>query len=286
MSDEQQVLVFDSTITRVRADNPGPMTLTGTNTWILAAPGQSAAVVIDPGPMLQGHLDAVSAHLRERELAVEVVLLTHGHLDHSEGAEVFAASHDAPVRAADARWSTAAPLQPDELITAAGVDLAVLATPGHTSDSVTFVGEDAMFTGDTVLGYGTTVVAHPDGLLADYLDSLRLLYDIAIEGGHRLLPGHGPAHGSGAPLLTQYIAHRRQRLDQVRTVLTSRHGHLLMGSEDLMTGVEGEAWLAHVVEDIVAEVYRDVPDDVKVAAAHSVRAQVRYLIEHSEEAEA
>lgn len=280
MNDEASVLVIDDTIARVRANNPGPMTLTGTNTWILAAPEQSAAVVIDPGPLLPDHLDAVTAHLNDRELAVEVVLLTHGHLDHSEGAEAFAASHNAPLRAADPQWSTAAPLQPDEVITAAGVELAVLATPGHTSDSVTFVGQGAMFTGDTVLGYGTTVVAHPDGLLADYFDSLRLLQDIAASGGHRLLPGHGPVHERSAPLLAEYITHRRQRLDQVRAVVASRHRHLTPGSEDILSGVEDDQWLAHVVDDVVAEVYRDVPDDVKAAAAHSVRAQLRYLLEH------
>lgn len=282
MNDEITVLQIDAAITRVRAANPGPMTLTGTNTWIIAEPGQSAAVVIDPGPPLPEHFDAVASHLHQRELQVEVVLLTHGHLDHSEGAHEFAARHDAPLRAADPRWSTGPLLTAGEQIPAAGTVLEVLATPGHTSDSVTFATADALFTGDTVLGYGTSVVAHPDGRLGEYLASLEILHRRASASPMRVLPGHGPVHAEAVPVLAEYLAHRQQRLDAVAALVAERHREIF-DDPGARANPEDEQWLAHVVDDVVAQVYRDVPDEVKRAAAHSVRAQLLYLLERSEE---
>lgn len=278
MSDELPVLEVDAAITRVRAANPGPMTLTGTNTWILAEPSQSSAVVIDPGPALPEHLDAVAGVLATRGLQVEVVLLTHSHVDHSEGAKEFAARHDAPLRAADPEWSTAAALAPGERIEAGGTVVEVLATPGHTSDSVTFATADALFTGDTVLGYGTSVVAHPDGRLGDYLNSLQGLHRRATGSGLRVLPGHGPVHLDAVPVLSEYLLHRRQRLDAVAQLLARRHPGVFDDPARL-GDPGGPEWLAHVVDDVVSEVYRDVPDQVREAAAHSVRAQLLYLLE-------
>lgn len=281
MNDELAVLEVDATITRIRAANPGPMTLTGTNTWIIAEPSQASALVIDPGPAMPEHLDAVSSHLRARELQVEVVLLTHGHLDHSEGAKEFASRHDAPLRAADPAWSTSARLTPGEEIRAGGIVLEVLPTPGHTSDSVTFAAADALFTGDTVLGYGTSVVAHPDGRLGDYLRSLETLQQRALDNPMRLLPGHGPVHVEATSVLTDYLVHRRQRLDAVAALLTQRHPDFLAQRAAHGDPAE-EQWLAHVVDDVVAEVYRDVPEQVKQAAAHSVRAQLLYLLSEND----
>lgn len=280
MNDDLTELHIDARITRIRAANPGPMTLTGTNTWVIADPTQSSAAVIDPGPGMQEHLDAVSTFLHQRELQVEVVLLTHGHLDHSEGAKDFAAHHDAPLRAADPSWSTGRVLTPGELISAAGSVVEVLATPGHTSDSVTFATEDALFTGDTVLGYGTSVVAHPDGRLSDYLASLAALHERALATPMRVLPGHGPVHAEAVPLLSEYLEHRQQRLDAVAAVVAELHPAVF---DDPSSGIDpgSDQWLSHVVDDVVAHVYRDVPDQVKRAAAHSVRAQLLYLLETS-----
>lgn len=278
MNDELTELHIDSAITRIRAANPGPMTLTGTNTWVIADPTQSSAVVIDPGPGMPEHLDAVTGFLHRRELQVEVVLLTHGHLDHSEGAKDFAARHDAPLRAVDPAWTTGSVLTPGERISAAGTELEVLATPGHTSDSVTFATDDALFTGDTVLGYGTSVVAHPDGRLGDYLASLASLHQRALHTPMRVLPGHGPVHPEAVPLLADYLAHRQQRLDAVAAVVAEFHP----GAFDDPVAVgdpADEQWLAHVVDDVVARVYRDVPEEVKRAAAHSVRAQLLFLFD-------
>jgi len=264
----------DIDIALVRADNPGPMTLDGTNTWIVTSAHSASAVVIDPGPLLESHGTALDAHLAEQERAVELILLTHGHPDHSESAKQFARRHDAPMRAVDPQWSTAAVLRHGERIAAAGVDWEVLATPGHTSDSVTFLAPGAMFTGDTVLGRGTTVVAYPDGQLNDYLESLEMLYQRARDTPLQIFPGHGPSHPDAPRILNDYLAHRHQRLQAVAEVLEKQFPGLQPVGDPT-----SPQWLAEVVAAVVAEVYADVPEDVKQAAAHSVRAQLHYLLE-------
>lgn len=261
----------------VLADNPGPMTLEGTNTWIVRHPESSSAILIDPGPELPEHAATVDRFLAERELDVEVILLTHGHLDHSEAAAQFARRHDAAVRAVDDRWATGAVLTHGESVVAAGVRVEVLATPGHTSDSVTFVAPGALFTGDTVLGRGTSVVAHPDGRLGDYLESLELLHHRAQSGPFVVFPGHGPLQADAAPLLRSYLEHRRARLDQVTSVLDEKYPGLRTDPQRAEHSHEPD-WLFDVVTTVVDTVYADVPDDVKLAAAHSVRAQLHYLI--------
>jgi glyoxylase-like metal-dependent hydrolase (beta-lactamase superfamily II) len=256
-------------VVRVRADNPGPMTLDGTNTWLLYAPGAGGAVVVDPGPDDPDHHRRVRDELTRADVDVALVLLTHGHLDHSEGAAGFARSVAAPLRAVEAQWSTAATLQRDEVLDVDGLSVEVLATPGHTSDSVSFAVGSHLLTGDTVLGRGTTVVAHPDGRLADYLASLAALRDRAEQHDvTHLLPGHGPTVTEPLPWLDFYLAHRRDRLaavaEAVRTLGTSP------ASGD-------EADLDQTVADVVARVYADVPRHLWPAAALSVRAQLLYL---------
>ncbi|HVE30256.1 MAG TPA: MBL fold metallo-hydrolase, partial [Mycobacteriales bacterium] len=168
------------------ARNPSPMTLDGTNTWLLRTPGSESCLVIDPGPDDPEHLRAVVAAAGE----VTEILLTHGHLDHSAGAAALRALTRAPVRALDpAQRLGGEGLGESDVVAAAGLEVRVLATPGHTADSLCFAVGDAVLTGDTVLGRGTTVVAHPDGRLADYLDSLRRLHEL---GTRAVLPGHGP----------------------------------------------------------------------------------------------
>jgi glyoxylase-like metal-dependent hydrolase (beta-lactamase superfamily II) len=265
-------------ISVVRADNPGPMTLEGTNTWVVGAPTATGVVLIDPGPELPEHARRVRDHLAERELAVELILLTHGHLDHSEAAATFARQLDAPVRAVDPQWATAHPLSMGEVIEAAGLQIESLATPGHSSDSVTFLVPGAMFTGDTVLGRGTTVVAHPDGRLSDYLQSLEVMYQRAKADAFTVLPGHGPVHDDAAPVLRAYLEHRHERLRQVAAVVDERFPGLRFDSQLAHTATDPN-WLGDVVRTVVEEVYFEVPDDVKAAAAHSVRAQVLYLVE-------
>ncbi|BAS17492.1 beta-lactamase-like protein 2 [Arthrobacter sp. Hiyo8] len=156
-----------SHLTRSRlAPNPGPMSLDGTNSYVIAAPDAAGVVVVDPGPLDESHLAALAA-----AGPVELVLITHRHKDHTEASEVFHELTGAPVRAADPAYCHGGePLRGGEVIEAGGVEIRVLATPGHTSDSVCFHlpgdGPDgSVLTGDTILGRGTTVLDYPDGRL-------------------------------------------------------------------------------------------------------------------------
>ncbi|MEU4336484.1 MBL fold metallo-hydrolase [Micromonospora lupini] len=239
--------------TLLRAPNPGPMTLDGTNTWLLrAAPGEPA-VVVDPGPADEGHLTAIAAHG-----PIGLILITHGHADHTEGAarlsELLGGVHVLAVDPAQAIGGT--PLT-DAHLDGFGLDVRLLDTPGHTADSVCFLvehgGERAVLTGDTILGRGTTVVAHPDGHLGDYLSSLELL---SAYSGIPALPGHGPALADCAAAATFYLAHRRARLDQVRAAVAAG---------------------ARTPAAVVAAVYADVDRSLWWAAEWSVRAQLEYL---------
>jgi glyoxylase-like metal-dependent hydrolase (beta-lactamase superfamily II) len=248
-----------SLATVVLAENPHPMTLEGTNTWLLREPGVDAAIVVDPGPDNPRHLAAVVAAAGE----VRSVLLTHGHPDHSDGARALHERTAAPVRALDpAHRLGDEGLAEGDVVAAAGVEVRVWSTPGHTADSLSFLllGHDdsaaaAVLTGDTVLGRGTTVVAYPDGDLGDYLASLRRLQAL---GGVTLLPGHGPELADAAGAAEAYLAHREQRLTQVRAAV-----------EQL-----GEAVNPRRVVEIV---YADVDPVLWPAAELSVRAQLAYL---------
>lgn len=254
------------------APNPGPMTLEGTNTWVLRSPGASGCVVVDPGPDDTEHLAAVAA-----SGPVQVILLTHGHVDHSEGAAALHARTGAPVRALDpAHRLGSEGLAAGDVIETAGIELRVLATPGHTADSLSFLltgdergaGEtvggtapatgSAVLTGDTILGRGTTVVAHPDGQLADYLASLTAL---AKLGDTAVLPGHGPELPAAGRAAEYYLHHRQARLDQVR---------------DAVAGLATTPELVDPAE-VVRIVYADVDRVLWPAAELSVRAQLDYL---------
>jgi glyoxylase-like metal-dependent hydrolase (beta-lactamase superfamily II) len=242
-------------VTLLRAPNPGPMTLDGTNTWVLRAPSADRAVVVDPGPADEGHLNRIAAHG-----PIGLILITHGHPDHTEGAarlsELLGGVH---VLAVDpAHTIGGEPLtQPGEHLGGFGLEIHLLSTPGHTADSVCFLvkhgDEQAVLTGDTILGRGTTVVAHPDGHLGDYLASLELL---SAYRGIPALPGHGPALADCAAAADFYLAHRRARLDQVRAAVAAG---------------------ARTPADVVAAVYADVDRSLWWAAEWSVRAQLEYL---------
>jgi glyoxylase-like metal-dependent hydrolase (beta-lactamase superfamily II) len=253
----------------VLAPNASSMTLEGTNTWVLRAPDASRSVVIDPGPPDAGHLDAVAMAAGD----VAVVLLTHHHLDHSEAARGFAERVGCGVRALDPAYRLGSEgLGEGDVVAVGDLEIHVVATPGHTSDSLSFLipSERAVLTGDTVLGRGTTVVAHPDGQLGAYLSSLDRLH--ALAEAHEIAtiwPGHGPVIESALPALDHYISHRRQRLDQVREALRTLHA-------DARDGVP----LDHgtLPRRIVEIVYADVDPVLWPAAELSVRAQLEYLV--------
>jgi len=238
--------------------NPGPMTLDGTNTWLLRAPSSDEVIVVDPGQSDETHLDL----LLEAAPSIALVLITHGHFDHSQTAAELHDRTGAPVRALDPEFCFgAAPLEDGEISEAAGLRVTTLATPGHSSDSVSFVlasadGEAAaVLTGDTILGRGTTVVAHPDGNLAEYLHSLHRLADL---GNLLVLPGHGPELPSIDAAAAFYLAHREERLQQVR---------------DALVTLGADATPMQIVE----LVYADVDKSVWWAAELSVKAQLDYL---------
>ena len=243
----------------VLAPNPGPMTLDGTNTWVLRAPGAESCLVVDPGPLLEHHLAEVAAAGGR----VTAVLLTHGHPDHSAGAARLAQLTGAPVRALDPAYRLGwEGLGAGDVVAAAGVELRVLATPGHTADSLSFLltgpgAESAVLTGDTILGRGSTLVAHPDGVLTDYLDSLRRLREL---GDLTVLPGHGPELPSAGVAAEDYLRHRLERLEQVRAALAAGAG---------------------TPDQVVARVYADVDRALWPAARLSVLAQLDYLDAHA-----
>ena len=244
----------------VRASNPGPMTLDGTNTWLVGSPDTGPVVVVDPGPLVPAHLDAVVAAAPG---GISTVLLTHRHLDHAESATTLAAREGCGVRAADPalRLGPGGLADGDELAVA-GATLTVVNTPGHTSDSVSLAvaGEDGvvrLLTGDMVLGRGTTVITSPDGDLAAYLESLARLRALVTERGVvEILPGHGPVVADPAGWLRYYHEHRIERLDQVRSALAAG---------------------ARTPSEVAAVVYADVDRRLWPAAEQSVRAQLDYL---------
>ncbi|MFI9747817.1 MBL fold metallo-hydrolase [Streptomyces sp. NPDC052494] len=246
----------------VLAPNPSAMTLDGTNTWLLSEPGSDLAVVVDPGPLDEGHLRHVVETAEKLGKRVALTLLTHGHPDHAEGAGRFAELTRTDVRALDPALRLGDEgLGAGDVVAVGGLELRVVPTPGHTSDSLSFhlPADRAVLTGDTILGRGTTMVAHPDGRLGDYLDSLRRLRSLTVDDGvHTVLPGHGPVLEDAQGAVEFYLAHRANRLAQVETAVESGH---------------------RTAAEVVAHVYADVDRSLWPAAELSVRAQLEYLRE-------
>ncbi|MEV4425464.1 MBL fold metallo-hydrolase [Streptomyces sp. NPDC053792] len=246
----------------VLAPNPSAMTLDGTNTWLLSEPGSDLAVVVDPGPLDEGHLRHVIDTAEKLGKRVALTLLTHGHPDHAEGAGRFAELTGTAVRALDPALRLGDEgLGAGDVVTVGGLELRVVPTPGHTSDSLSFhlPADRAVLTGDTILGRGTTMVAHPDGRLGEYLDSLRRLRSLTVDDGvHTVLPGHGPVLDDAQGAVEFYLAHRASRLAQVETAVEAGH---------------------RTAAEVVAHVYADVDRSLWPAAELSVRAQLEYLRE-------
>src|SRR3954452_19415691 len=191
----------------VRAPNPGPLTLSGTNSWVV---GREPAWVVDPGPAIAGHLDALCAAIDERG-GLGGIVLTHDHQDHSEAARTVAERYGAPLAAgrggADIALSEETRVGP----------FTAVATPGHAADHFALVGGGACFTGDAVLGTGSVFISPYRGAMAGYLlalTRLRLREDFNV-----LCPGHGPPVWDAHSKLEQYAAHRIDRENHLITAL-------------------------------------------------------------------
>ena len=244
-------------VTRVLAPNPSPMTLDGTNTYVVGAPGSGQAVVVDPGPDDDTHLAAVREVLAARGAEVVGVLVTHHHGDHAEAALPWAERFGVRVAAAspDVAGPAGRVLVDGDTLPLAGTALQVVATPGHCGDHLAFRLETgSVLVGDHVLGRGTSVVTHPEGDALAYLDSLRRVHRL---GASALYCGHGPelTEDVGA-VLEFYAAHRAYREWQLLDAL-------LPGPR--------------TVGDLVAHVYAEVPRAVWPAAEQSTRATLAKL---------
>ena len=235
-------------IVRVLAPNPGPMTLEGTNTWIVGAAG---AIVIDPGPDDEGHLQSVA---REAG-SVAAILLTHHHPDHAPGAVWLARATGAPVYGHRAQPGESPLPDGAEFRAGDGVLVRAVHTPGHTPDHVAFFAPAvaALFTGDAVLGRGTSVIDPPEGDLAAYLRSLETM--LALEP-RTIYPGHGPAVWSAVAKLGEYRSHREERERQV---------------------VEGLSEGPRTPEELVPDIYGAYPEELRPLAARSVLAHLLKL---------
>ena len=233
-------------------NNPGLMTLDGTNTWVLRGPGSDDMVVVDPGPDDDEHIEKIA------ELGtIPLVLISHKHDDHTGAIDKIVDRTGAVVRSVGSGFlrGLGGPLVEGEVIDAAGLRITVVATPGHTADSVSFLLDDAVLTADTVLGRGTTVIDNEDGSLGEYMESLRRLHGL---GRRTVLPGHGPDLDDLEAVSAMYLAHREERLDQVRAALRA-------------LGDDASA------RQIVEHVYTDVDEKLWDAAEWSVQAQLDYL---------
>lgn len=251
------VAPLDDVVTRVLAPNPSPMTLDGTNTYVVHPPGAGVAALVDPGPEDPDHLARVEEVLRGLDAWPTTVLVTHHHVDHAAAARSWTRHFGATLHA-----PTPAVAGPDGHVLADGghVDLPGLAveavaTPGHSADHLAFrLGTGALLTGDHVLGRGTSVVAHPDGDLAAYLESLRRVLGL---GPDVMYPGHGPELTEDtAAVVRYYLDHRAFRQRQVLAALA-----------------DGPATPRGIVE----QVYADVDRSLWPAAEASTRAALHQL---------
>lgn len=248
-------------LVRVLAPNPSPMTLDGTNTYVLGAPGTGEVVLVDPGPDDPAHRQRVEEVVAAADAEVRAIALTHHHHDHTEAAASWAAQLGCPVLSPTAELAVGAPVIADrDRIPLEGVEVEVIATPGHTRDHVAFrLGSGSVLSGDHVLGRGTSVVVHPDGDLEAYLGSLQKVHELGPAALH---PGHGPSLTEDpAAVLTYYAEHRHYRELQLKHAL--RDGPVSL-------------------DELVARLYADVDRRVWPAAAASLSALLAALIDRGE----
>lgn len=240
----------------VRANNPGPMTLTGTNSYLVGRGSEVA--VIDPGPSMPEHLQALIEAAKAQQASINLILVTHGHPDHYPGAAELHNITGAPVAAfKEAEFAHDLTLNDGQRLRVGDSTLITLFTPGHAHDHLCFYleEEDALFTGDLILGTGTTVVAPPKGDMNAYFRSLFQL-DQDWSQAEVIYPGHGPAITNPSDKIREYIKHRQQREQQV------------------LQAIGGGT---STVSQIVTQIYADVDKRLWPAAARQVLAHLAKL---------
>lgn len=243
MGEAEQLARFD--IARLRAENPGPLTLSGTNTWVF---GRDPCWVIDPGPALPSHLDAVAEEVGRRGGAGGIAL-THDHGDHVEGLESLSERLDGPPAAA-ARGTATVLADGDRF-----GPLDVVEVSGHAPDHLAFLAGPVCFSGDAVLGEGSVFVAPDPGALTAYLAALRRLLALPLE---LICPGHGPVVLDPRTKLEGYVSHRLEREERLLAALDAG----LRATEELLDG----AW-------------SDVPAPLRPVAAVTLAAHLDKLEE-------
>ncbi|CCA91561.1 MBL fold metallo-hydrolase [Novosphingobium sp. PP1Y] len=254
-------------VRRVLARNPSPFTYTGTQTYLVGS--GSDVAVIDPGPDEAEHIDAILAAIGDAR--VSAILCTHTHRDHSPAAAPLAARTGAPIvgcapltleddgpradAAFDAHYRPDRVLTDGEAVSGDGWTLLAVATPGHTSNHLCFALPEtgALFTGDHVMGWSTSVVAPPDGDMSDYMESLAALY--RREQDTIYYPAHGPAVEKPRQLVRGMIGHRRQREKQIlRQIEAGRHRidemipHMYKGVDERLWPAAGRSVHAHLID--------------------------------------
>lgn len=249
-------------LTVLCADNPGPMTLDGTRSYLL---GRDHLAVVDPGPNRPGQLEALAEIVNGRDVAF--VLLTHAHADHAGAAAGAARRFGAELGASADTLSRLGPdiggraledgetLEPEP-----GLTITALHAPGHSADHVCYLAEPGrrLLTGDLVLGEGSSAILHPDGRVSDSLASLARLIALRPK---LLLPGHGPPIEAAMQRLGEYRRHRRERERQVRAAIAGG---------------------ARTVPEVRQAVYGTLPDGLRWAANASVAAHLAALAERGE----
>jgi glyoxylase-like metal-dependent hydrolase (beta-lactamase superfamily II) len=230
----------------IRAANPGPFTLSGTNSWVV---GRCPAWLIDPGPDLEQHLETLDQEIASRG-GLGGVALTHDHPDHSQALERLRARHP-ELRLAGAGGQAEVKLSDGSSFG----PLAALATPGHAPDHLSYLLDRVAFTGDAVLGEGSVFVSPYPGALSEYLEGLQRLRRYPLDF---LCPGHGPIVRDPAGKLDEYLAHR---LDRERRLVSA----LERGRRS--------------AEELLDDVWSDVPSELRPAAAWTLAAHLDRLSE-------
>lgn len=239
----------------VRAPNPSPMTLDGTNSYLLFS-DDGRAICIDPGPAIRSHVQALLEAARDRGARIAAIVVTHGHPDHYPAAKQLAAQSQAPVYGhSNASFAHDRTLTDGDALHFGNLTLTAVDAPGHTRDHLVLyeAQEGALFTGDVVLGTGTVVIAPPGGDMRLYQRTLQRLLD-EYAAARVIYGGHGPPVGDVAAKLREYIAHRRMRENQLLQALERK---------------------AQTIPALVASIYAEVSPTLWPAAA---RQMLAYLL--------